>query len=55
MLADYQLVAREQLICGTQIHIGVDDRDGSVAVANWVAPFGPTMTSWNSPRPALPS
>ena len=27
MLADYQLLAREQLICGTQVHVGVDDRD----------------------------
>src|SRR6201998_920488 len=27
MLTDYQLLAREQLICGTQVHVGVDDRD----------------------------
>ena len=39
MLADYQLLAREQLICGTQVHVGIDDRDESVAVANRVAPF----------------
>ena len=24
MLADYQLLAREQLICGTQVHVGID-------------------------------
>jgi len=27
MLADYQLLAREQLICGTQVHVDVADRD----------------------------
>ena len=37
MLADYQLLAREQLICGTQIHVGVEDRDTAVAVAYRVA------------------
>ena len=26
MLADYQLLAREQLICGTQVHVGVERR-----------------------------
>ena len=30
MLADYQLLAREQLICGTQVHVGVEDRDEAV-------------------------
>ena len=39
MLADYQLLAREQLICGTQVHVGIDDRDESVVVANRVAPY----------------
>ena len=36
MLADYQLLAREQLICGTQVHVGVGDRDEAVIVANRV-------------------
>ena len=43
MLADYQLLAREQLICGTQVHVGVEDRDESVVVANRVAPYLPTL------------
>ena len=47
MLSDYQLLAREQLICGTQVHVGVDDRDVAVAVANRVAPHLPT--------PAMPA
>jgi carboxylate-amine ligase len=51
MLADYQLLAREQLICGTQIHIGIDDRDESVAVANRVAPFVPILLALSASSP----
>jgi len=51
MLADYQLLAREQLICGTQVHIGIDDRDQSVAVANRVAPFVPTLLALSASSP----
>ena len=51
MLADYQLLAREQLICGTQVHIGIDDRDESVAVANRVAPFVPTLLALSASSP----
>ena len=38
MLDEYQLLAREQLICGAQVHVGVPDRDVAVAVAHRVAP-----------------
>ena len=31
MLADYQLLVREQLICGAQVHVQVSDRDLAVA------------------------
>lgn len=51
MLADYQLLAREQLICGTQIHVGIDDRDEAVAVANRVAPFVPTLLALSASSP----
>ena len=51
MLADYQLLAREQLICGTQVHIGVHDRDESVAVANRVAPYLPTLLALSASSP----
>ena len=51
MLADYQLLAREQLICGTQVHVGVDDRDESVAVANRVAPYLPTLLALSASSP----
>ncbi|HEY3997151.1 MAG TPA: carboxylate--amine ligase/circularly permuted type 2 ATP-grasp protein [Mycobacterium sp.] len=51
MLADYQLLAREQLICGTQVHVGVDDRDEAVAVANRVAPYVPTLLALSASSP----
>ena len=51
MLADYQLLAREQLICGTQVHVGVADRDESVAVANRVAPYVPTLLALSASSP----
>jgi carboxylate-amine ligase len=51
MLADYQLLAREQLICGTQVHVGVDDRDEAVAVAQRVAPYLPTLLALSASSP----
>ena len=51
MLTDYQLLAREQLICGTQVHVGVDDRDESVAVANRVSAYVPTLLALSASSP----
>jgi glutamate---cysteine ligase / carboxylate-amine ligase len=51
MLAEYQLLAREQLICGTQVHIGVADRDEAVAVANRVGPYLPTLLALSASSP----
>ena len=51
MLSDYQLLAREQLICGTQVHVGVEVRDESVAVANRVAPYVPTLLALSASSP----
>ena len=51
MLADYQLLAREQLICGTQIHVGIDDRDEAVAVAYRVAAYLPTLLALSASSP----
>jgi glutamate---cysteine ligase / carboxylate-amine ligase len=51
MLADYQLLAREQLICGTQIHVGVENRDEAVAVANRVAPYLPILLALSASSP----
>ena len=51
MLADYQLLAREQLICATHVHVGVDDRDQAVAVANRVSPCLPTLLALSASSP----
>lgn len=51
MLADYQLLAREQLICGTQVHVDVADRDEAVAVASRVAPSLPTLLALSASSP----
>src|SRR5271169_6228709 len=51
MLADYQLLAREQLICGTQVHVGVDKRDEAVAVAHRVAAYLPTLLALSASSP----
>jgi glutamate---cysteine ligase / carboxylate-amine ligase len=51
MLADYQLLAREQLICGTQVHVGVEDRDVAVEVANRVSPYLPTLLALSVSSP----
>src|SRR6185503_15530369 len=54
MLADYQLLAREQLICGTQVHVGVADRDEAVIVANRVARYLPTLLALSASSPFWP-
>ncbi len=38
MLADYQLLAREQIICGAQVHVGIEDPDLRVQIAARVSP-----------------
>jgi carboxylate-amine ligase len=43
MLSDYQLLVREQLICGMQVHVGIGDRDLAARlldrVARWLPPL----------------
>ncbi|WP_229715630.1 carboxylate--amine ligase/circularly permuted type 2 ATP-grasp protein [Mangrovihabitans endophyticus] len=51
MLDDYQLLVREQLICGTQVHVGVPDRDEAVAVAQRVAPSLPVLLALSASSP----
>lgn len=51
MLADYQLLAREQLICGTQVHVDVPDRDEAVQVANRIAPYLPVFLALSASSP----
>lgn len=51
MLADYQLLAREQLICGMQVHVGVSDRDLAVALGQRVAPYLPVLLALTASSP----
>lgn len=51
MLADYQLLAREQLICGTQVHVDVVDRDEAVRIANRVVPYLPIFLALSASSP----
>ena len=51
MLDDYQLLAREQLICGAQVHVGLPDRDVAVAVAQRVSQYLPVLLAISASSP----
>jgi glutamate---cysteine ligase / carboxylate-amine ligase len=48
---EYRMLAREQLICGTQVHVDVADRDLAVAVARRVAPWLPALLALSASSP----
>ncbi len=51
MLADYQLLAREQLICGTQVHVDVTSRDEAVKIASRLSADIPTLLALSTSSP----
>jgi len=51
MLDEYQALAREQLICGAQVHVDVSDRDLAVAVAHRVAPWLSALLALSASSP----
>src|SRR5918997_4025970 len=51
MLDEYQMLAREQLICGAQVHVGIPDRDEAVSVAQRVAPSLPVLLALSASSP----
>ncbi|MEU4219216.1 carboxylate--amine ligase/circularly permuted type 2 ATP-grasp protein [Actinoplanes sp. NPDC026623] len=51
MLDEYQMLAREQLICGAQVHVGVPDRDEAVSIAQRVAPALPVLLGLSASSP----
>lgn len=51
MRQNYKLLVDEQLICGTQVHVGVDDRDAAVAVAARMTPWLPTLLALSASSP----
>jgi carboxylate-amine ligase len=51
MLDDYQILAREQLICGTQVHVGLANRDFAVAVGQRVSRWLPILLAISASSP----
>ncbi|MGI5166298.1 glutamate--cysteine ligase [Spirillospora sp. CA-253888] len=51
MLEEYQDLAREQLICGAQVHVDVGDRDLAVAVAHRLGPRLPALLALSASSP----
>jgi len=51
MRGEYRMLVREQLICGTQVHVDVDDRDLAIAVGRRVAPWLPTLLALSASSP----
>jgi len=51
MQREYQMLAREQHICGVQVHVDVPDRDVAVAVVQRVAPWLPVFLALSASSP----
>jgi carboxylate-amine ligase len=51
MLADYQLLVREQLICGMQVHVGIGDRETAVLLIDRVSPWLPPLLALSASSP----
>jgi carboxylate-amine ligase len=51
MRGEYRMLVREQLICGTQVHVDVADRDLAIAVARRVAPWLPVLLALSASSP----
>ena len=51
MRGEYRMLVREQLICGSQVHVDVSGRDLAVAVAHRVAPWLPALLALSASSP----
>jgi len=51
MLADYQMLVREQLICGMQVHVGIKDRDSAALLLDRVSPWLPPLLALSASSP----
>ncbi len=51
MQDEYRMLVREQLICGAQVHVDVNDRDLAVLVAHRVAPWLPILLALSASSP----
>jgi carboxylate-amine ligase len=48
---EYQQLAREQLVCGCHVHVGVDDPDDAVRAMDRVRPWVPTLLALSANSP----
>jgi carboxylate-amine ligase len=51
MHREYQMLAREQHICGLQVHVDVPDRDVAIAVVQRAAPWLPVFLALSASSP----
>ncbi|MEN3269008.1 carboxylate--amine ligase/circularly permuted type 2 ATP-grasp protein [Pseudonocardia sp.] len=51
MQHEYQMLVREQHICGAQVHVDVPDRDEAVQVVRRVAPYLPLLLAISASSP----
>ena len=51
MLDDYQLLVREQLICGAQVHVQISNRDVAVAVTQRLSVYLPVLLALSVSSP----
>lgn len=51
MQGEYQMLVREQVICGAQVHVDLADRDLAVLVAHRVAPSLPALLALSASSP----
>ena len=51
MLADYQLLVREQLICGMQVHVGISDRDLAARLTGRLSSWLPPLLALSASSP----
>jgi carboxylate-amine ligase len=51
MEADYQLLAREQVICGCHVHVGIDSPDLAIAIMNRVRGWLPALLALSANSP----
>ncbi|MBW9207162.1 carboxylate--amine ligase/circularly permuted type 2 ATP-grasp protein [Mumia sp. zg.B17] len=51
MQQEYRLLVNEQLICGTQIHVGVSDRDVAIDIAQRIGRDLPTLLALSASSP----
>jgi carboxylate-amine ligase len=51
LLTDYQQVARETVICGCHVHVGIDDPDDRILAMNVVTPWLPVLLALSANSP----